>query len=458
MTYSPPPAARRTDNFTIEGWSLLPGEAMLEARFTCSEHGPFCERVQFASSHEAVHHYLANEGKGLGALLAVALGVSYYKVGAARLIHLPKLSAAGQAMAHALYTEGLAEFFVRAGLPFPPDVTVQGDIIPANNNEPTPAPDADAFKESALVAFGGGKDSYVARAILKASNVPVTLSAVILSDAVKDAISATAPEPVQFLRRQLDPRLTEATKKGFNGHVPITAINMLMLTIEAGASKKRQVVFANERSADEPTMLLNDRAANHQYSKSSTFETLIRNAIGESTPSAPVLYSLLRPYSELWIGRVFSSLKEPFGRFTSCNKNFRLAGDAQQRWCGACAKCAFTSLILSPFIDEQEAQQIFGRLFLDEPDLQPFYEELLGLSEQKPWDCVGTIDECRIALWRASQRQPWQNTRAVRTFMPRILERLDESTLLALEVRAFEVAPTPIIPEALLDEAEELSS
>jgi hypothetical protein len=225
------------------------------------------------------------------------------------------------------------------------------------------------------------------------------------------------------------------------------------LTIFAGLEGYGEVVFANERSADEPTMDIDGLRANHQYSKSSDFESLVRDALAEVDPVGPSVFSILRPYSELWIGRAFSRLQYAFGRFTSCNRNFRLAGNANRRWCGECAKCAFTSLILAPFIGRQEALDIFGDIFLDRPQLLNTYRELCGLSEHKPWDCVGTIDECRAAILHCAAGGPFAQTTAVSM----LSEQLSDVDRHPLWDRAMEPAARAFVPERYLRAAARLA-
>ncbi|MEO1659093.1 MAG: hypothetical protein AAFR65_15375 [Pseudomonadota bacterium] len=395
------------------------GDALIDgsvARFTfaCDRYGVFEETVDFEVQGQVP--------EGLLTLLHVALGVSTYKAAAAQEIVFPALTRAGRAMAEALYTHGLAEFFVRSGLPYPAPTKFDGAITAAAAGELR-------WDRQPLVAFGGGKDSYVAGAIAEnALAAQPQFASVVLSDAVAATLTATAPSPLLFVKRSLDPKLL-GLKGAFSGHVPITAINILVLTIASHLRGLGPVIFANERSADEPTMMVGEEPANHQYSKSSVFEELLRAAVSEAAPSAPASFSVLRPYSELWIGRSFSTIKDAFPRFTSCNRNFRLAGDADQRWCGTCAKCAFTSLILAPFIGHDEHQTIFGRIMLNLDDLQGQYRELVGLADHKPWDCVGTIDECQAALYLASKSEAWAETAAVKTLMPELLRQKTEHQL-----------------------------
>ncbi len=416
--------------------------------FDCARFGRFEERVWFPG-----HPLPGAPDEGTAALLTLlhaALGVSTYKAGAAREILLPPLGPAGRVMIERLYTEGLAEFFVRAGLPYPPHTRFEGEVTaPAA----PPAPSA----SGALVAFGGGKDSYVARAVVAGAGEEAALAAVVMADTVRDAIGSCAPpeDRPYFARRTLDPKLAQL-EGAFGGHVPITAINMLVLALLARLTGKASVVFANERSADEPTMTLPDGTpANHQDSKSGAFEALMRDALTEVR--GPAVLSVLRPYSEVWIARAFSRLTDAHPRFTSCNRNFRLAGDAEERWCGACGKCAFTSLVLSPWLSRDEAARAFDGTQLDAPALLPFWEQLLGLTDTKPWDCVGTIAECRASLWRLSSQQDWRDSLAVRTYLPRVLQEDGEAALGAAWEAALAPVPVPGFPDRYARAAETLA-
>ena len=431
----------RGEAFALTGWAVRDGQAVFG--FRDARHGPFEERVWFEDAP-----FPDEPDPGLSRLLDlthVALGVSTYKLAAARLIDLPALTPAGRSFARRLYTDGLAEFFVRADLPYPPGSELRFA------GEAEAGIEASALREgppdgATLVAFGGGKDSYVARAIVEAAGETPRLVSVVMADPVRDVLTATAPTPVTFLRRSLDPRMLAAD--GFSGHVPITAINTMVLTLYGRLTGARAVVFANERSADEPTLQLGAVAANHQDSKGSVMERLMAAAVAEADARAPRPFSILRPYSELWIARAFTRLGEgPRGRFTSCNRNFRLAGDAERRWCGSCAKCAFTSLVMSPWLDEASHVHAFGARFLDAEPLQPYFAALLGLTETKPWDCVGTIDECRAALSRLAESDVWGGTEAVRRHYRAVLERTDEDGLATAWAEALQPSAAPGTPQ-----------
>ncbi|MEM6650387.1 MAG: hypothetical protein AAF603_09075, partial [Pseudomonadota bacterium] len=199
QTSPPPHLPPRADQFSVLGWDLIENSPALQCHYECSRFGAFTETITWEAPISDVHDYLHGPGQAIGDLLTVAVGVSYYKAGAASRITLPPLSKAGQAMGKALYTEGLAEFFVRAHLPYPADIEFLGDVL-----DTSPAPFVTPAPGPALVAFGGGKDSYVAKAIIEAQSDEVSLCSVVLGDAVRSALQATAPSPLLFLKRTLD--------------------------------------------------------------------------------------------------------------------------------------------------------------------------------------------------------------------------------------------------------------
>lgn len=60
--------------------------------------------------------------------------------------------------------------------------------------------------------------------------------------------------------------------------------------------------------------------------------------------------------------------------------------------------------MLSPFIENEKVNRIFGKnLFADE-SLIPFLDELTGVADEKPFECVGTIDEVNFALHKTLER------------------------------------------------------
>jgi UDP-N-acetyl-alpha-D-muramoyl-L-alanyl-L-glutamate epimerase len=154
-------------------------------------------------------------------------------------------------------------------------------------------------------------------------------------------------------------------------------------------------------------------------------------------------FSLLRPLSELHIMQIFSTYPHYFDRFTSCNKNWKLAKVANEPdptqnskfkiqnssklWCGHCPKCAFSFALLSAFLPRAHVIRIFGKdLFADE-DLLPLYRELLGLEGIKPFECVGTPEETAAAMLLADERGEWDASPVMAMFRAEASEKFSSA-------------------------------
>ncbi|MCI5043390.1 MAG: hypothetical protein MRY72_01730 [Aquisalinus sp.] len=448
---------RQADSFSMDGWTASDQEPSVRFHYTCSRYGTFSETVTFPLIEQPLAPLVDHGLSALLDLLQIALGVSYYKCAAAQRLILNGASARPEKLqlAAALYREGLAEFYVRNDLFHTHTLDIDRS---SNEQEYTSATTQLAsLAGQALVAWGGGKDSYVADAIARNAGLRPQRCSVVMSDKVAAAIQRTSDLPVLFLRRTLDSKLRKVNAEGaLNGHVPITAINSLMLVILGRLTGAHQVIFANERSADEPTIQQDGIVANHQYSKSSTFEGYLRAAITASDKAAPDYYSILRPFSEVWIARAFAKLTEAYPLFTSCNRNFQIVGEQSPRWCGDCAKCAFTSLLLAPHLTQQEALGIFPDLFLNRTNLLPLYRELCGLTDKKPWDCVGTINECRATLYKLASNPNWEDTLAVRTLAPEVSALHTPEELERFWQEGLQATEPHFVPDTLLKAAHDL--
>jgi hypothetical protein len=149
------------------------------------------------------------------------------------------------------------------------------------------------------------------------------------------------------------------------------------------------------------------RSINHQYSKSESFEAGFRAVLAESLGAGLEYFSLLRPLSEVWIAAKFAEFPQYFDHFRSCNRAFQI--DPAKRfdhWCGVCDKCAFIDLVLAPFVEEPVLQRVFrGQEPLANPELTETFRRLLALTpDAKPWECVGDVEESRVAARLAAER------------------------------------------------------
>jgi hypothetical protein len=338
-------------------------------------------------------------------LLHLAAGLSYYKAAAPpQIVVSGGLSKAEDTFLRELVLRGLGEFAYRNALPGPlaPDVAA---AVPdrAMNHHPTPPTGAP------LVPVGGGKDSVVTLETLRRNGLdPVAFS--VNSFAPIAATAETAGVQHLVVKRTIDPRLLalNGTDGFLNGHVPVTAINSLVALLTARAHGLGPVVMSNELSAGSGNVRWRGLEVNHQYSKSWDFEQLLRETLADAGLHPDSYFSFLRPLSEFEIARRFSQMTDYHPVFTSCNRAFRLDPTRRgTRWCGECSKCRFVFLILSPFMSRTELTSLIGRDLLDDDASLEDYRDLLGLDGHKPFECVGEVEECRVALMAADATGQW---------------------------------------------------
>ena len=194
------------------------------------------------------------------------------------------------------------------------------------------------------------------------------------------------------VNRRIDPLLLELNAKGFlNGHTPFSAMLAFYSLLVSAISGHRHIALSNESSANEPTVMGTE--VNHQYSKSFAFESDFRQYVKDYISPDFNYFSFLRPLNELQIARQFARQVKYYPVFKSCN-----AGSKTDSWCCNCPKCLFAFTILSPFIPAIELIHIFGKNLFEMPGMLVYLKELTGITEVKPFECVGTVDEVNAAL------------------------------------------------------------
>lgn len=345
----------------------------------------------------------------LAQLASVAIATSYAKLEPFDVLELPDADAALLDYTASLFDHGLREYRFRNGLDLahPPRVESAGrPWTDAAAIEPSALPG----DERSLVAIGGGKDSALTLRVVETA----LAACVNPSPAVRHLCGAAGVELAPITRR-LDPRLAEATAAGgLNGHVPVTAINSALLSLLAHQLGCPQVVFANERSAEEPTRLVEGLEVNHQWSKTLAFEQAFASLV---EPLGLGYWSLTRGMSDIAVAARVVGDGVLVRDFVSCNRSFRLddiaAGiDNRGAWCGECDKCAFTFLTFALFLPPSVLVPIIGHDMLADPTKVDVFAGL-ATPGAKPFDCVGEIDESRAALGHLARSQTWGETAVV---------------------------------------------
>ena len=301
-----------------------------------------------------------------------------------------------------LYQHGLGEFFHTNGMEIPGAEMVQFTSpqgqLPELPQKPFQSPDEASYTPSqpdpVLVPVGGGKDSVVTLELLKRGGYRIVPFVINPRGATEGVLNQAGFSPGDTLTmdRRIDPLLLELNAQGFlNGHTPFSAMLAFASAYVASRVGVWRIALSNESSANEPSVP--GTKINHQYSKSLEFEQDFRQYMHAHVDQRIDYFSLLRPLNELQIAALFSSFKQYHQVFRSCN-----AGSKENRWCGKCAKCLFTYVILAPFLSDQQLKAIFGSNLLADTGLQTMLFDLCGDGANKPFECVGTTDEVNTAL------------------------------------------------------------
>jgi hypothetical protein len=296
-----------------------------------------------------------------------------------------------------LWYHGLGEFFFLNKIQTNADIFV--DVVCQSDQKITPER-ITLDNTRVLIPVGGGKDSIVTLELLKPHYkcIPFVVNQ---RKASLEAIRMAGFDEGQFItvNRTIHPELLRMNDLGFlNGHTPFSALLAFIGAFSASMAGIRSVALSNESSANEPTDY--ESGVNHQYSKSFSFENDFRVYLESYLTPDVNYFSFLRPVNEYVIASLFAGFPAYFSVFKSCN-----VGSKVDSWCGHCPKCLFTFIILSPFLSKKKLIEIFGKDLLDDRILIGSLNDLAGISQTKPFECVGTTDEVNYALIRAVEKR-----------------------------------------------------
>lgn len=326
--------------------------------------------------------------------IGVAESISYWKLACPKTLRIAcgYLNEEQIAFWKKLYYNGLGEFIYlnRIHLEEPAvteenlvEIVCEGNALPCVSG---------AEYHGTLIPVGGGKDSVMTLELLQDSaedNLPFVMSP---PQAAYDCIAVAGYEHYLLVTRKLDAQIIQMNSQGYlNGHVPFSAILAFIAALGAALTGKKYIALSNEKSANEPSVVGTN--FNHQYSKTLEFERDFTDYFQSYVMEGIAYFSLLRPLYEIEIAKAFARYEAYHEVFRSCNR-----GKKTNDWCGSCSKCLFVYIMLSPYIERRRLAEIFGKDLYQDESLAPILLELLGLTESKPFECVGTIWEVRYAL------------------------------------------------------------
>ncbi len=381
-------------------------------------------------------------------LLHLAAGISYYKLFVPDEIKIDstELTREEADFFNLFYTDGLGEFSYRnnvsLNIRFPFSLTAVRK--PTNIN----------LKKQIVVPVGGGKDSIVSIETLKSAGYSPVLFSVGQPRPIKETIEISGL-PSILVTRRISPDLIALNEQAaffgaLNGHVPVTGIIAFILMAAAVLYDFSDVALSNERSANIGNTEKDGRIVNHQWSKSLEFEKAFHDLTVSVLPDFHY-FSLLRPLSELAIASLFAKTQKYDRIFTSCNKAFKLDERKRfDRWCADCDKCRFVFLALAPFMERENLIRLFGHNLLDDLSQTAGFEELLGLSAFKPFECVGEIEESVLAFLMLADHPVWQKDAVINALTDRV-RRNWQARQKSLFEKIFTLTDNHLIPQEYAD-------
>ena len=334
--------------------------------------------------------------------LGLVEAISYWKLSCPRELVIEAGVLDGEQIRfwYDVFIHGLGEFFYQNQIDFTVKDFLRISCSPGVFSPEKTAVDTkkqqpdNSVPSNDLLLVGGGKDSAVTLGMMKQSDRTLQTMVLNPTQAALDNIREAGFPPPLMVARVIDPKLSELNRSGYlNGHTPFSAYLAFLGILVAVLHSNENVIVSNEKSADEGNVVYRGMEVNHQYSKSFRFESMFRQYCAYSFENAANYFSILRPLNDMQIGLIFSTFPQFFTTFRSCN-----AGSKTGVWCGTCAKCAFTYLCLSPFLSREQMMISFGADLFANPKIIEHIKALVGLTPVKPFECVGTRNEAKLAV------------------------------------------------------------
>jgi hypothetical protein len=282
-----------------------------------------------------------------------------------------------------------------------------GDAFVEEALLPSPARlERSAEGDAVLLFFGGGKDSLVAAELLARSGVRYATQSYAHSvygpPEPQHALIDALLDELGPLRRHQQwvsddafaaplPKLVSGSSSRtlLAAETPSSIFAALPTVLTHGYSS---MALAHEFSANRGNLIWSKTGedVNHQWGKSWEAEALLSKYVGEQLVGGFHWFSILQPLSDVLIFELLRSAGPAVLRTHSCN--------VRKPWCFRCAKCAYVALCYAAHLPDGVYERVFAENVLDLLENELFFRQMMGLGEHTPFECIGEIDEARLAL------------------------------------------------------------
>jgi UDP-N-acetyl-alpha-D-muramoyl-L-alanyl-L-glutamate epimerase len=257
-----------------------------------------------------------------------------------------------------------------------------------------------------LTFCGGGKDSLVCLRLLEQAGIPYATLQYASSvygklDQQHYLISELLDHCRPAVRHKLwlfddfldSPVVNLHTELGINSLTAAETPSSLFGAIPVAlASGYRYLILAHERSADTGNFIweATGEEVNHQWGKSFECELMLARYVRENIVDIEY-FSLLKLVHDVLIFRLLRNVGQAIRYTHSCN--------VRKPWCLRCPKCVYVWVNLMAYLPKEQLGQMFDDTnVLDIPENQIFFRQMLGLEAHTPFECIGEVDESRLAF------------------------------------------------------------
>ena len=164
------------------------------------------------------------------------------------------------------------------------------------------------------------------------------------------------------------------------------------------AHRHRNLVLAHEKSADEGNLVweLTGEEINHQWGKSLAAEALLDDYLRRHLLADVRYFSVLKPVRDTIIFPALGHYLAAVPATHSCN--------VEKPWCRRCPKCVYVWLGYAAYLPRSVVLETLGENLFDVEANLGWFAQLLGQEGHLPFECVGQVEESRLALALASRR------------------------------------------------------
>lgn len=265
--------------------------------------------------------------------------------------------------------------------------------------------------DAVLLFCGGGKDSLVAMKLLERAEVPFAVHAYASSTygtaapqlALIDALlgralgrGAARPRHRQIVLDDFfDAPVLALYGDELGVHTltaaetPSSVFAALPILLARGYA---HAVLGHEASANRGNLVWprTGEDVNHQWGKSLAAERLLDAYIRQELIADAGVFSVLMPIHDVVIFELLRRDLDALSATHSCNQ--------RKPWCCRCAKCAYVWLGYRGHLPAAPVDAMFAEDLLEVSANAGFFRDLVGLGAHTPFECVGQVDESRLAL------------------------------------------------------------